>query len=85
MPCASAAAFNGPVPDISHLNPEALKALIPENIPWKPGQNGNMFATLVGDQSKPGFYVVMNRFLPVNFDQPHYHANDRYILVMSGT
>jgi hypothetical protein len=81
----AAVTVGGSAPDISSLDPAALKALIPEHIPWKPGQNGNQFAVLVGDQSKPGFYVVMNRFQPGNFDQPHYHANDRYILVVSGT
>jgi mannose-6-phosphate isomerase-like protein (cupin superfamily) len=81
----AAAAVSGPVPDISSLNPEALKAMIPETIPWRTGPSGNATATLFGDQSKPGFYVVMNRFQPGTWDQPHYHAYDRYILILSGT
>ena len=81
----AAAAVGGSAPDISSLDPAALKALIPETIPWKVGPSGNAVAALVGDQSKPGFYVVMNRFQPGTFDHPHYHAHDRYILILSGT
>jgi quercetin dioxygenase-like cupin family protein len=75
------------VPDISSLNPEALKALIPENIPWKAaaGLRGTETAVLYGDPGKPGFYVVLNRFHPGNFSHPHYHPNDRFIMVLSGT
>jgi hypothetical protein len=75
------------VPDMSTLNPAALKALIPANIPWKsaPGLGNTETAVLVGDPDKPGFYVVMNRFHAGNFSHPHYHPNDRYIMVISGT
>jgi quercetin dioxygenase-like cupin family protein len=74
-------------PDLSTLDPQALRAIIPADIPWKPaaGLDGAESATLVGDPAGPGFYVVMNRFHPGHFSKPHYHPNDRYILVVSGT
>jgi hypothetical protein len=83
---AAVAAGATPGFDINSLNPAAIKALTPEQIDWKPaaGLTGTDSAVLVGDPAKPGFYVVMNRFHPGNFSRPHYHANDRYIMVVSG-
>jgi quercetin dioxygenase-like cupin family protein len=40
---------------------------------------------LYGDPTKSGPYAVRNRFLPGAFSRPHYHPNDRFILVLSGT
>jgi quercetin dioxygenase-like cupin family protein len=82
-----AAGVVGPVPPASSLDPKALKMLLPENIQWRPaeGLTGTDAATIVGDPTKEGeFYVVLNRFHPGNFSRPHYHANDRYIMVISG-
>jgi hypothetical protein len=75
------------VPDASTLDPAALKFLIPERIEWRPaaGLTGTDTSVLVGDPARPGLYVVLNRFHPGNFSRPHYHPNDRYILVISGT
>ena len=74
------------VPDITTLNQKAFKYVLPDNIKWGPaaGLSGTDAYTLVGDPAKPGFYVVLNRFHPGNFSHPHYHANDRYIMVISG-
>ena len=41
--------------------------------------------TLVGDPSKPGLYVVLQKWLAHNNSRPHFHPNDRYITVISGT
>ena len=82
-----AAGVVGPVPPASSLDPKALKMMLPENINWRPaeGLTGTDAAVLVGDPAKEGFYIVLNRFHPGNFSRPHYHANDRYIMVLSGT
>jgi hypothetical protein len=71
-------------PDLSTLNPAALTYVLPQNIPWKetPGLDT---AVLYGDPAKPGFYVLMYRWKPGNFSHPHYHVNERHILVLSGT
>ena len=81
------AAVVGPVPDASSLNAKAFKMTLPNDIKWGPaaGLPGTDAYVLVGDPAKPGFYVVLNRFHPGNFSRPHYHANDRYIMVISGT
>jgi len=74
-------------PDYSTLNPKALRYVLPEHIDWRPVADlpGADTAVLVGDPGKPGFYVVLNRFHPGSFSRPHYHDNDRYIMVISGT
>ena len=75
------------IPPLSSLNPNAMKLTLPSDIKWKPaaGLEGTDTYTLVGDAGKPGFYVVLNRFHPGHFSHPHYHANDRYVMVLSGT
>ena len=66
------------------LDPKAIKIQLPKEIKWNKG-NGSETATLVGDPSKPGLYVVLQKWLPHNNSRPHFHPNDRYITVISGT
>jgi quercetin dioxygenase-like cupin family protein len=40
---------------------------------------------LFGDPSKPGPYVVRLKWLPGNMSRPHFHPNDRFFVVISGT
>ena len=40
---------------------------------------------VLGDATKPGMYVVRNRFAPGAGSRPHYHDHDRYITVLKGT
>ncbi|MGB9321865.1 MAG: cupin domain-containing protein, partial [Pseudolabrys sp.] len=40
---------------------------------------------MVGDPSKPGLYAVLTKWLPGNMSRPHFHPNDRFITVISGT
>jgi quercetin dioxygenase-like cupin family protein len=44
-------------------------------------QIGNVY----GDPTKPGLYVIRNRFMPGRGSRPHYHSQDRYITVIKGT
>jgi quercetin dioxygenase-like cupin family protein len=69
------------------LNPAAITITIPDNLKWRDptGAAGVNQAVLHGDPTKPGLYVVMNRFKPGNFSKPHFHPNDRYITVIKGT
>jgi quercetin dioxygenase-like cupin family protein len=69
------------------LNPAAITITIPDNLNWRDptGAAGINQAVLQGDPTKPGLYVVMNRFKPGNFSKPHFHPNDRYITVIKGT
>ena len=40
---------------------------------------------LFGDPSKPGIYGVVIKWYPGNFSQPHFHDQERYAYVISGT
>ena len=74
-------------PGLSTLNPKALKYLLPQDIKWVPAEGlaGVETSVLAGDPAKPGLYVVLNRFHPGSFSRPHYHPNDRHVMVISGT
>jgi len=71
----------------AELNPAALVYQRPDQIKWNPpSAAGSQNAVLVGDPSKPGFYVVRNKWLKGNhFSKPHFHPNDRFITVVKGT
>ena len=69
------------------LNPAAVVYKLPKDIQWKdsPG-GGSANMVLVGDPTKPGLYVVLNKWKKGNnFSRPHFHPNDRFITVISGT
>ncbi len=68
----------------STLDPKAIAIQLPADIKWVKGR-GSETATLVGDPSKPGLYVVLQKWLPHNNSRPHFHPNDRFITVLSGT
>jgi hypothetical protein len=69
------------------LNPKAIAIKQADEIKWRDptGAAGVNQKILFGDPSKPGFYMVMNRFKPGNFSRPHFHPNDRFITVVQGT
>jgi quercetin dioxygenase-like cupin family protein len=71
----------------AELDPAALIYKLPDQIQWRDplGTSGVNQAILQGDPSKPGLYVVLNRFKPGNFSRPHFHPNDRFITVVKGT
>jgi hypothetical protein len=46
---------------------------------------GVQTAVLEGDPSKPGFYLTINRFPPGVMSRPHYHPDERNIMVIRGT
>jgi hypothetical protein len=66
------------------LDPKAIAIQLPKDIKWV-RNNGAEVAVLVGDPAKPGLYVVLQKWLPHNNSRPHFHANDRFITVLSGT
>ena len=71
----------------AELNPAAVIYKLPDQLPWGPvNAAGAQTAVVVGDPAKPGFYVVYNRWTKGNhFSRPHFHPNDRYIVVLQGT
>jgi len=71
----------------AELNPAAVVYKLPDQIPWGPvDARGAQSAVVVGDPNKPGFYMVYNKWTKGNhFSRPHFHPNDRYIVVLQGT
>ncbi len=71
----------------AELNPAAVVYKLPDQIPWGPvNAAGAQSAVVVGDPTKPGFYMVYNKWTKGNhFSRPHFHPNDRYIVVLQGT
>jgi hypothetical protein len=69
------------------LNPAAVTYKLPDQIPWgSVDSRGAQVAVVVGDPDKPGFYMVYNKWTKGNhFSHPHFHPNDRYIVVLQGT
>ena len=68
-------------------DPAVLGYKLPADFKWSdsPAYPGLKNAVLYGDPNKPGPYVVRNRFSPGSFSRPHFHPNDRLIVVVSGT
>jgi hypothetical protein len=67
------------------LDPAAIAYKLPEQIQWKDDPIGAKMAVLQGDPSKPGLYVVLVKWTPHHMSHPHFHPNDRFITVISGT
>ena len=64
----------------------AVDFIVPSEIKWVRNAAGtNESAVLFGDPSKPGPYVARLRWLPGNMSRPHFHPNDRFFAVLSGT
>jgi len=73
-------------PARAELDLSAISIQMPDEIKWVRSANGGAeTAVLVGDPSKPGLYVVLQKWLPHNNSRPHFHPNDRFITVLSGT
>ena len=82
-PVVLAMALLGPAR--ADLNPAALIYKLPNQIEWKEDFPGAMQAVLHGDPSKPGPYIVLIKWGPHQMSRPHFHPNDRFITVLSGT
>ena len=73
-------------PGAAELDKSAVAFIPPSEIKWVRNAAGtNEQAVLFGDPSKPGPYVVRLKWLPGNMSRPHFHPNDRFFVVLSGT
>lgn len=73
------------VPNAADIDPTAVTYKLPGQIKWTGDPSVAQTAVLHGDPSKPGLYVVLIKWLPHYMSHPHFHPNDRYITVLSGT
>ena len=70
----------------AELNPKAISIKLPPDIKWSgTATSPNQQAVLYGDPSKEGLYIVLYKWHPNNMSRPHFHPNDRFITVISGT
>ena len=72
-------------PQSDKLNPSALVYKLPSQIHWTDDPIGAKTAVLAGDPSKPGLYIMLVKWTPHHMSHPHWHPNDRFITVLSGT
>ena len=75
-------AADGP---FASLDPKAISIRLPGDIQWKGSENGIEVIPLAGDASKPGLYVILVKWSAHHNSRPHFHPNDRFITVLSGT
>jgi hypothetical protein len=68
------------------VDPKALVLKLPKDIKWVENTAaGSAQAILFGDPSKPGIYGVLTKWHAGHMSRPHFHPNDRFITVISGT
>ena len=70
----------GPPPDPTHI-----PTVLPKDIKWTGQEGRQQQGLLFGDPTKPGIYGVVIKWYPGNFSQPHFHDQERYAYVISGT
>jgi quercetin dioxygenase-like cupin family protein len=59
-----------------------------DKLTWRPTEGNKLgveTAVVEGDPSKPGYYLTINHFPPGVMSRPHYHPDERYIIVLRGT
>ena len=66
-------------------DPKVLAYQLPDKIQWTGNPGGAQQAIMAGDPTKPGLYVVLTKWTPHHMSRPHFHPNDRFIYVISGT
>jgi hypothetical protein len=83
---ACAAVLSTTAGSAAQLNPRAVEVTKPADIKFVRNAAGTQeTAVLFGDPAKPGPYVIRLRWLPGNMSRPHFHPNDRFFVVISGT
>jgi hypothetical protein len=66
-------------------DPKVLTYELPNDLKWVTNPNGAQTVNLTGDPEKPGLYVVLTKWTAHHMSRPHFHPNDRFITVISGT
>lgn len=81
---AANAAIRGQAPAPPAQRPP-VKALVDADNKRMNPEQGLVSTTVFGDPSKPGIYVIRNRFAAGNTSRPHFHDQDRFVTVIKGT
>lgn len=59
-----------------------------DKLTWRPTEGNTLgveTAVVEGDPSKPGFYLTINHFPAGVMSRPHFHPDERYVIVLRGT
>ena len=69
------------------LDPKAVSYQTLDQVKWVESPNGaSASAIIAGDPEKEGsMYVELMKWHPHHNSTPHFHAHDRFIMVLSGT
>lgn len=72
---------------IAETDSLGFERVTPDQVLWKDVPNGRGVQTAVisGDPSKPGIYVIRAKFPPGIMSSPHFHDEDRFVVVVTGT
>ena len=75
-----------PVPT-AESNREIMRVNL-DKVEFRPADPSNdlgvQTAIIEGDPAKPGYYLVVNRFPPGVMSRPHFHRDERHVLVIKG-
>jgi quercetin dioxygenase-like cupin family protein len=87
---AAAGSLGSAQPRAAHLarpdlDPAYVTYKLPSQIQWSGRPGVAETAVLLGDPTKEGLYIELVKWYPHNNSRPHFHPNDRYITVLSGT
>jgi hypothetical protein len=81
-----ASVFAAGVCRAAELDASAVSYIAVDKIQWKDNAAGTAAqAPLYGDPSKAEPYAYFNKWKAGNMSRPHFHPNDRYIIVLAGT
>jgi len=81
-PALGLAALLAVAPSLSAQSDKDFQITLPENIVWKDAGHGVKIAVVYGDPSKPGQYVIRAYFPPGVMSSPHFHGEDRHVIVV---
>ncbi|MGZ5086009.1 MAG: cupin domain-containing protein [Usitatibacter sp.] len=74
------------VANAAGLDPGAITITRLEDIKWVDNAAGTAAQSVIyGDPAKPGPYAYFVKWKAGNMSRPHFHPNDRWIAVLSGT
>ena len=86
MPCDSRHRIERNQRRRTTAHPKGITIKLPDQIPWKRNAAGsNETAVLYGDPTKSGTYVYRSKFAPGSKNMPHWHPEERTVVILSGT
>jgi hypothetical protein len=80
LPCTLVAALMVNAACADNLDPKAIKYVLPEKIEWRDNAAGTNSSAILY-----GAYAMLLKWKAGNMSRPHFHPNDRFFVVMSGT